>query len=167
LILYGTVEDPAFVKFVEKVSKETTAFFSTHDWLLMSAASRSEKLVKGAEKRIGRLVDLGIIERHKGRVYMLSRRYYEFVGRVGEYTRRKGLDHEQNLALLRRHLENRGTLGCKLEELCQVLPSLPTTQVQSLLQTLKRRALAHNVGKRRAGVWYAGPGVEPINGVDA
>ena len=167
LTLHGTVEDPAFVRFVEKVSKETTAFFSTHDWLLMSAASRGEKLPKGSESRISRLTDLGIIERGKGRIYMLSRKFYEFVGKAGEYTRRKGLDREQNLALLKQHLDRRQDVGCKLEELCQVLPSLPSTHVQSLLQTLKRRGLAHNVGERRAGVWFPGSNAQNSEQGDA
>jgi hypothetical protein len=47
--------------------------------------------------------------------------------------------------------------GCKLDELCQVVPSIPATQIQLLLQTLKRRKLAHPVGQRRAGLWYPGP----------
>ena len=96
LTLHGTVQDPAFVRFVEKVSKETTAFFSTHDWLLMSAASRGEKLLKGFESRVNRLIDLGIIERGKGRTFMLSRRFYEFVGKTGDYTRKKSLDRKKS-----------------------------------------------------------------------
>ncbi len=157
LTLHGTVQDPAFVRFVEKVSKETTAFFTTHDWLLMSAASRGEKLPKGFKSRVTRLMDLGIIERGTGRTFMLSRRFYEFVGEAGTYTRKKGLDREHNLALLKKHIDEHAATGAKLDELCQVIPSLPWTHVQSLLQTLKRRGLAHLIGKRRAGIWYPGP----------
>lgn len=156
LTLHGTVRDPAFVRFVEKVSKETTAFFNTHDWLLMSAAARGEKLPRGFEKRVARLIDLGILERGKGRTHILSRKFYEFVGRAGDYTRKKGLDREHNLALLKKHIDENGSVGSKLDELCQVIPSLPRTHVQSLLQTLKRRGLAHPQGQRRAGVWFPG-----------
>lgn len=162
LTLHGTVQDPAFVRFVEKVSKETTAFFTTHDWMLMSAASRGEKLPKGFEDRVTRLMDLGIIERGAGRTSILSRRFYEFVGKAGVYTRKKGLDRETNLALLKKHIDEKGTAGAKLEELCQVIPSLPRTHVQSLLQTLKRRGQAHPIGNRRAGLWYSGPAPEGI-----
>ena len=157
LTLHGTVQDPTFVRFVEKVSKETTAFFNTHDWLLMSAAARGEKLPKGFEKQVSRLIDLGILERGKGRTHILSRKFYEFVGKTGAYTRKKGLDREHNLALLKKHIDENATVGSKLDELCQVIPSLPRTHVQSLLQTLKRRGLAHPQGQRRAGVWYPAP----------
>lgn len=46
LTLHGTVQDPAFIRFVEKVSNETTASFHTHDWLLMSAASEARNCPK-------------------------------------------------------------------------------------------------------------------------
>ena len=157
LTLHGTVEDPAFIRFVEKVSKETATFFNTHDWLVMSAASRGEKLPRGSEPRVARLIDLGIVERGKGRTYMLSRRFYQFVGKPGVYTRRKGLDRDHNLALLAKHIEENASVGSRLDDLCQVIPTLPRTHVQSLLQTLKRRRLAHPVGQRRAGVWFPGP----------
>lgn len=154
LTLYGTVEDPAFVRFVEKVSKETTAFFHTHDWLLMAAASRGEKLPKDSERRINHLIDLGIIERGKGRVFMLSRKFYEFVGKAADYTRRKGLDREHNLALLKKHIDESGATGASLDELCQVIPSVPHTTVRSLLRTLKKRGLADFQGQSRAARWF-------------
>jgi len=157
LTMNGTVEDPAFVRFVEKVSNETSVIFNTHDWMLLAAASRGEKLPKGSEARAAGLLDLGLIEKVKGRNYMLSRRYYEFVGEKAAYTRKKGLDRKQNLALLLKHIEENKAAGCKLEELCQVLSALPTSQVQSLMRTLQRRNEAHSVGKTNQAHWFPGP----------
>jgi len=165
LTLDGTVQDPAFIRFVQKVAKETTLSFGTHDWMIFTQAARGEKIAKGQEGRVKRLLDLGLIERGKGRTYILARRYYEFVGQKGVYTRKKGLDRKQNLALLLKHIEENQSTGCKLEELCQVLPALPHTTIQSLIQTLKRRQLAHPIGLRRAGVWFPGP--PPIDPDDA
>jgi ATP-dependent DNA helicase RecG len=156
LTLDGTVQDPAFVRFVEKVGKETTVVFGTHDWLILAHAARGEKIPKEEESRTKHLLDLGLIERSKGRLYTLSRRYYEFTGQKGVYTRKKGLDREQNLALLLKHIEENRRTGCKLEELCQVLPALPPTQVQSLLRTLQRRGEVRSVGKTNQGRWYPG-----------
>ena len=150
LTLHGTVQDPAFVKFVEKVSKQTQIFFSTQDWIVMGAASRSDKFPKELANRVARLVDEGFIERGTGRKLMLSRAYYEFVGKEAVYTRRKGLDREHNLALLLKHIQDNKAAGSKLDDLCQVLPSLPTTTVQSLLKTLKRRNEIDTSGR----IWY-------------
>ncbi len=62
ITLHGTVQDPAFVRFVEKVGKETTAFFDTHDWMIFAQASRGEKVSKGHEQRIKRLLDRAELE---------------------------------------------------------------------------------------------------------
>ncbi len=69
----------------------------------------------------------------------------------------KGLGRDQNLALLEKHIEENKVAGSKLEELCQVLPALPSTQVQSLLKTLKRRGKVHSRGQTKAGLWFPGP----------
>lgn len=157
LSLFGTVEDPEFVRFVEKVGRETTAAFGTHDWLLLAAVARDGKAPKGPQDRVQRLVDLGLIERVAGRRCVLSRKFYEFVGQKAAYTRRKGLDREQNLGLLLKHITDNAATGSKLEELCQVLPALPAIYVRSLLRTLDRREQAHSIGTTRAGRWYPGP----------
>lgn len=157
IALFGTVQDPAFVRFVEKVGKESTEFFGTHDWLIFAKAARGEKIPKGQEARLRRLLDLGLIERGPGRTYILARKYYQFVGQKGAYTRKKGLGRDQNLALLEKHIEENKETGSKLEELCQVLPALPSTQVQSLLKTLKRREKVHSRGQTKAGLWFPGP----------
>jgi ATP-dependent DNA helicase RecG len=157
LTLHGTVQDPAFVRFVEKVGKETTATFSTHDWLVLAAVARDEKVLKPLQGHVQRLLDLGLIERVAGRRCMLSRKYYEFVGRKAAYTRKKGLDREQNLGFLLKHITDNAATGSKLEDLCQVLSALPVSHVQSLLRTLKRRGKAHSVGTTSAGRWFPGP----------
>lgn len=158
LTLHGTVEDPAFVRFVEKVGKELSVSFGTHDWVILAHAARGEKILKGQEGRVARLLELGVIERGKGRTYILSRRYYEFVGQKGVYTRKKGLDREQNLALLLKHIQENPATGCKLEELCQVLPALRPSHVKSLLRTLKERNQIHSTGRTKQGTWFPGSG---------
>lgn len=153
LTLHGTVEDPAFVRFVEKISEESTAYFTTHDWLLMAAASRGEKLPKRSEPRINHLIDLGIIERGKGRAFHLSRKYCEFIGKPAVYTRKRGLDREHNLALLLKYIRESGKSGASLDELAQVLPSLPKSEVRNLLRALQARGAARPDGTGRAARW--------------
>jgi ATP-dependent DNA helicase RecG len=121
---------------------------------------RQQWIKKATKAEQGELVDRlkSTSERGRGRSIILSRRYYEFIGDKGTYTRKKGLDREHNLALLAEHIDRNAETGSKLDELCQVIPSLPRTSVQSLLRTLKRRGRAHPVGKRKAGRWYPGSG---------
>lgn len=159
LTLFGTVEDPAFVRFVEKVGKETTVQFSTHDWLLLAMVAREGRVPKILRDRTQHMLDLGLIER-VGKKYMLSRGYYAFVGQKAVYTRKKGLDREQNLNLLLKHIKDNSASGCPKEELLQVLPALPETGVRSLLQILKRRGLAHPNRKSPDARWFPGPAEE-------
>ena len=85
-----------------------------------------------------RLIDLGLISVvPDGRIFWPGD--IRVVGQKGAYTRKKGLDREQNLALLLKHIEANKATGSKLVELCQVLPALASTHVQSLLRTLKRQ----------------------------
>ncbi|MGE3821137.1 MAG: ATP-binding protein, partial [Isosphaeraceae bacterium] len=74
LTLHGTVQDPAFIRFVEKVSREKSVVLGTHDWLILASAARGERLPRNSENRAARLLDLGLIERIKSRSYMLSRK---------------------------------------------------------------------------------------------
>ncbi|MBM4094890.1 MAG: transcriptional regulator, partial [Planctomycetes bacterium] len=157
LTFHGNLQNPQFVRFVEEVSKQRMAVFSTRDWWLMSLVALGEKVPKQLRPRTDRLLELGLIERVRGRGFMLSRRYYELVGDKGTYTRKKGLDREQNLALLLNHIQANADTGSKLDELCDVLPALPMTQVQSLVRTLKRRGLAHLAGSTSAARWLPGP----------
>jgi ATP-dependent DNA helicase RecG len=161
MTLHGTLQDAQFLRFLEKVGRETTASFSTHDWLILDRIAREQNLLEPDKVRLQRLVDLGIIER-AGKRYLLSRRYYEFAGHRAAYTRKKGLDREQNLALLLKHIQDNAETGSKLEELCEVLPALPITHVQSLLKTLKRRHQAHPVGRRKGSLWYPGPAADDL-----
>lgn len=157
LTLHGTVQDPSFVRFVEKVGRATTATFNTRDWLVLSTVARDEKVPKVHQGRVQRLIELGLIERVAGQRYVFSKKYYDFVGDAPAYTRKKGLGRDQNLTLLLNHIQNNKDRGSKLEDLCQVLPALPMTQVQSLLRSLKRSQKAYSVGKTSAARWYPGP----------
>ena len=63
-------------------------------------------------------------------------------------------------ALLLKHIRENEATGSSLEELCQVLPALRKTHVQSLLKTLKKRGEVHSMGRTRGGRWLPGPALE-------
>jgi ATP-dependent DNA helicase RecG len=156
LTLHGTIQDPNFVRFLEKIGKEQLASFSTADWMILGYVARGEKVPDVYRPRIGRLLELGTIERAGRGKLMLSRRYYSFVGKKGAYTRKKGLDRETNKSLLLKHVEENATEGSPLQDLMDVLPSLTRGQVQILLRELRGEGKVHSVGLTRAGKWYPG-----------
>lgn len=157
LVLAGTVQDPAFIRFLERVGEERLRAFSTHDFLVLDALRRHQPVAEALQIRLPALVDAGVVERHgrgRGVRYILSRGLYAALGQRGTYTRERGLDHETNKALLLQHISQNDAEGCPLAELRQVLPSLTAPQVQGLLQELRAEDRIRVEGTRRWARWH-------------
>ena len=160
LTLHGTIQDPAFLGFLEQVGRETQASFALEDLLVLDLVRREQVVPDRLAGRLGRLLDHGLLERvgrGRGTRYLLSRRFYRAIGRAGAYTRRRGLDRETNKTLLVKHVESTGAAGAVLAELQQVLPGLSRAQVQGLLRELRDGGRIRVEGRRRWARWFAGP----------
>ncbi|HEX5502194.1 MAG TPA: ATP-binding protein [Thermomicrobiales bacterium] len=160
LMLWGEVQDPRFLSFLGKVGQETLRTFTTQDFLVLDLVHREQVIPAALRGRLLNLCDIGIIERQgrgRGTRYLLSRRFYSFVGKKGAYTRRRGLDRETNKALLVRHITDNQKEGSQIRELVQVLPAESARTVQRLLSELRVEGRAHYVGYGRALRWYPGP----------
>jgi ATP-dependent DNA helicase RecG len=161
LTLHGTIQDPAFLRFLEQVSRERQASFALEDLLVLDLVRREQEVPDRLARRLGPLLDHGLLERlgrGRGARYLLSRRFYRAIGRAGAYTRRRGLDRETNKALLVKHVESAGAAGAALAELQQVLPGLSRGQVQGLLRELRDGGRIRVEGRRRWARWFAGTG---------
>ena len=157
LTLQGTVQDPAFIRYLEQVGTERLATFSTYDFLALDALRRKQRLSDDMRQRLPALVENGLVEklgRGRGVRYILSRSMYGALGRSGTYTRERGLAHETNKELLLKHIHDNDAQGSALSVLCQVLPDLPARQVQSLLQELRSEEKVSLKGQRRWARWH-------------
>ena len=155
LRLDGEVSDPQFLRFLERVGREKTAFFGARDLLVLDMVHREVHVPVALQSQLRRLVDLGVVEnvgRGRGVRYLLARRFYQMTRRAGAYTRRKGLDHETHKELLVKHLRE-NPQGAALAVLHQVLPYLSQRKVQSLLQELRSQGRIDLEGKRRWARW--------------
>lgn len=160
--LHGTVRDPHFVSFLERVGEESLASFGTHDFLVLDLVHREQPVPEGLKARLLHLRELGMVEtigRGRGTRYLLSRRFYGAIGRLGTYTRRRGLDRNANKALLLEHIRDNARTGSNLEQLQQVLPGLSRHQVQTLVRELKKAGQIRKVGEVRWARWF--PAGEP------
>ncbi len=157
LTLRGEVQDPLFVRFLEKVGEETQAVFSTEDFLILNAVRRGAHVAPHLRDRVPHLVENGVLEqtgRGRGIRIMLSRRFYGFAGKRGEYTRRKGLDRATNKELIVKHLRDNRKAGSPLSELLQVLPGLSRLSVQGILRELKKEGRIRLEGATRGARWF-------------
>lgn len=151
------MENPAFVKFIEKIGEERLASFTTHDFLVLNCLQHEKIPAPHLREWLPRLIELGVVEslgRGRGTRYILSRGLYAHLGQKGIYTRKKGLDRQTNKALLLRHLLDNAATGSALAELCQVLPSLSESAVQRLLGELKHENRIRLQGRRRWARWF-------------
>lgn len=155
--LHGTVQDPHFVRYLERIGKERLAMFTTHDFLILNLLSRDQKIPEQYRGRLPYLLDLGVVERIARGKYILSRKFYDLAKKRGVYTRKRGLDRDTNKALLLKHIENNHKEGSPLQDLLEVLPALSRPQVQTLLRELRAEGKAYSTGKTKAARWFAGP----------
>lgn len=154
--LEGTMGSPEFVRFLEKLGEQTLRAFSTDDYLVLDRLRRDEAIPDAMKTRLPGLVALGAVEsvgRGRGTRYMLSRSLYEAIGAQGVYTRKKGLDHETNKALLEKHIQDQGEAGAPLADLKQVLPSLSEASIKRLLSELRDDGRIAVRGQRRWARW--------------
>lgn len=110
------------------------------------------------EYRSNDALEQGVIDRvgkGRGTRYLLSRRFYRFLGKGGVYTRRLGLDRETNKALLLKHLDDSLPEGCAMAELQQVVPALGRRSIQVLLEDLRSEGRVRVEGKTRGARWFA------------
>lgn len=158
LTLDGLVRTPALLVMMERVGRETLRTFSTEDFLVVDNVYAEERVPKELMSRVSGLLELGVIEKAGRNRYVLSKRFYTETGRKGTYTRKKGLDREENKALLLKHIrENNAAEGTQLSELCQVLTHRSPRQVQTLLKELQNQGCIIVTGKTRAGRWHLVP----------
>jgi len=157
LVLRGEIQDPRFLRFLEEVGKKRLSSFTTRDFLVLEAVHNHRQLEQGLRGHARRLAEEGVLERvgrGRGARYILSRRFYRFIGKKGAYTRAVGLDRETNKHLLLKHIRDNRKEGSTLRELMEVLPSLSRSQVQGLLRELKSEGRARVVGRTRGAKWF-------------
>lgn len=161
LTLRGEVQNPRFLKFLEQITREGMGSFTTQDLVVLDSIQRDEPVPNESRDRLSTLQERGVIEqtsRGKGAKYILSRRFYAFLGKQGTYTRKRGLDRAYSKALLLGHIEDSlKTGGAALRELQQVLPDHTRDQVQKLLKDLKRAEKIYLEGKANAARWLPSP----------
>ncbi|MCE5340278.1 MAG: putative DNA binding domain-containing protein [Planctomycetaceae bacterium] len=159
LVLNGEIQDVNFLKFLEKVGQEKSISFGTNELLTLNAINGNKEITPTMLPILHSLVEHGIVEvvgRGRGTKYLLSRRFYTFLGKEGIYTRKRGLDRNEKKELLVKHIKSNGTDGCKLQELQDVLPSCSKYQIQRMLQELKNDNRIHPQGATNSGKWVYG-----------
>ncbi|NCS81352.1 MAG: transcriptional regulator [Ignavibacteria bacterium CG_4_10_14_3_um_filter_37_18] len=154
LRLSGGIQDVQFLKFLEKISEEKKIDWTVSDLVLLEYIHQGIKLTPSFHDALYRLINQDIIEvsgRGKGVKYILSKKFYTFLGEKGVYTRRKGLDTGAKKALLIKHIEHYSK--AKFDEFNDVIPGLTRDQLKNLLKSLRKEGKIEFLGAHRNGYW--------------
>jgi len=124
------------------------------DLVLLDDIRQGKRISADAHAEVERLKSEGVIEivgRGRGTRYILSKRFYSFIGERGVYTRRKGLDTEEKKALIVKHLKEHGQ--GTIQEFEQIFPNLTREQINWLVRQLKEEKRIVRSGARRNAQW--------------
>ena len=113
LVLAGTVQNPSFLRYIQRLGEDALSRFQTQDFLALDALAHERELTSAMKSRLPNLIEAGAVEaqgRGKGKRFFLSRALYEVMGTPGAHTRQRGLDHETNKALLIKHLDRKSVV---------------------------------------------------------
>lgn len=163
LTLNGQVRDPRFVGYLERLANEKGMSLTLDDFLILDRVREGDDIPPELKGRVTTLLEQGVIERAgrgRGVHYILSHGLYQHVGEGGTYTRRKGLDDDQNQELLIKHISHCGSRGATMHEFGQVLPSKTRPQLAALLRRLKEQGRIRVEGKTRGARWYLVSGTQ-------
>jgi ATP-dependent DNA helicase RecG len=138
--------------FIKQYPKQIN--FSIDDLLLLNELRQGTSPLERFQENLRRLIEKGIIEvfgRGKGTKYILTKKYYSFVGQKGIYTRRRGLENVEKKELILKHLRihQKGNM----EEFQQIFPTLTRYQIHTLLKSLKVKELIRYTGAPKTGHW--------------
>ncbi len=154
LVLQGTVKDPNFVRFLNKITEEKQQRFTLDDLRVLDYVHDKRPIPHELKERAAKLRKVAVLEMAgygKGARYVLSHRYYELTGMSGTYTREIGLDTEQNKELILKHLRRVGSGG--ITDFEAVLSLKSRNQIHRLLAALRKEGKITFVGSRKFGRW--------------
>ncbi len=156
ITLHGEVQNPQFLRFLERIGREHQASFDTADLIVLDRLQRDEEVSDALKPRLNYLLEQGVVERigrGRGVRYILSKRFHSFLGRAGRYTRAKGLDRETHKELLVRHISEVEPEGARLSDLQDVLKELSRRQLQGIVKELREAGRIRLAGSTRGSRW--------------
>jgi len=146
LNLDGMIKDIEFARYVFRIANEKQKILNDQELIVLNSIKENKKVK--AKQIADNLLDLGLVEKIGYGKYILSKQYYDYVNKKGEYTRRKGLDREANKLLIIEHLKNykKGYM----KDFVEVLKNTPKPTIHRYLKELKKDKKIKLVGHPQA-----------------
>jgi len=147
------VKDKKFILFLEKVIKEKQITLSFEEIYELEKI-REQQVVSNIEYK-KKFLNSGIIEKigkTSGSKYIISHKYYEYEGKVGVHTRLTGLMRDQKKTLILNNLRKNKS-GSPSRVFRDAFPDLKRSDINNLLQELKKDGKIKHIGPKQSGKW--------------
>lgn len=146
------VKDEKFIIFLQKISKEKQISFDVVKDLIFLDEIREKQISPDKEKR-DRFMSMGIIEKvgkGRGTRYLLGHKFYEFLGKTGEHTRKQWHSKDSQKELLRGFFKKnkKGRMTDIRDDLFE--KRLNNKQVNVLLSELRNEGEIYFEGPQRS-----------------
>jgi len=153
LTLSAVIKDEEFIIYLDSAIRDKHLTLTVDDLVLLEKIK--DRNTKGiTKKEVQKFVDVGIVVTDgvgRGTKYFLSKQYYKDHGKLGEYTKIKGLSRAGVKGLIIEHL--RAHKKVTAEECQQISPNLVPKDVANILQELRREGKIKFVGSSKVGHW--------------
>lgn len=146
LRLDGAIQDMDFAKYVFKVADAIQKPLGDEELLLLYRIKNRQKV---RSNEIGKLAELGLVEKVGYGKWMLSKKYYSDTEHKGLYTRGKGLHEKTRVELILQHLKEFPE-GAKKQAFQELFPDLEWVQIWRILNKLRRDGKIVFTGTRRS-----------------
>jgi len=151
LTIPAIVKDPGFILYLEKIINLKQIHLAFEEIYELEQI-REKGLLHNLDYK-NKFLELGLIEKSgsgRGIRYLLSRQFYEYSDKRGKYTKIKGISRDVKKELILKHVSN--FTHATTAELQQAL-DMKQTDVNNLLQELKKAKKIHHIGSRKFGYW--------------
>jgi ATP-dependent DNA helicase RecG len=150
--LPANLEDPEFVKFIERIENEKQDILPFEAILEMEHI-RTTWTVSHPEYK-EKLISLWLIEHiwhGRGTRYILSRKYYQESWKSVEFTRLVGLDRDLKKEYILKYIEQHGQGG--KSDFISLLKDSSDVDIQNFLQELRKEWKIEFYGSKRSWFW--------------
>ncbi len=150
------VKDENFIIFLEKITNQRQIILAFEEIFELEKIREKQEAMNLEFRK--KFLELGLIEnigKGRGSKYILSRKYYEYEGKLWKHTQLVGASRDEKKLLILKHLEKSGKNGSRKNDLSNIFTEeIKEKEVQNILQELRRDEKIYASGKGRASRWF-------------
>lgn len=152
------VKDENFIIFLEKIINQSQIALSFEEILELEKIREKQEIYNLEFRK--KFLELSLIEnigKGRGSKYILSRKYYEYEGKLWKHTQLVGASRDEKKLLILKHLEKVGKVGAQRSDFHNIFTeNITKKEMDNILQELRRDNKIVARGKGLSSYWFLG-----------